>query len=132
MRDGLRCGVQVAIAAIEGVVGFPSVGVGGDGLAGPRPIGFRWDFSDADGRHQRVPVAGSDGLFWHVLFSTGDIADDLSPETAFGSAPHGDEPVDWGEVAVEELEDLPDAETDAFVHGAEQVATLVLQGQGPQ
>jgi hypothetical protein len=75
------------------------------------------------------PVASSDGLFWHLLLSAGDIADDLGPQPALRPASDSDEPVDRGAVGVEELEDLPNAKADAFIDRTEQVTALVLQRQ---
>jgi hypothetical protein len=118
--ESLRGGVEVAVAAVERVVDFPSPRIGRDGLSGPCPVGFWWDESDADGSHQGIAVASSDRLFWHLLLSAGDIADDLGPEPALGAAPDSDEPVDRGAVAVEELEDLSNAKSNAFIDRTEQ------------
>ena len=129
MDKGLRSGVEVAVAAVEGVVDFPSPRVGGDGLSGPCPVGFWCEESDADGSHQGITVASSDGLFGHLLLPAGDIADDLGPKPALRPASDSDEPVDRGAVAVEELEDLSNAKADAFIDCTEQVTALVLQRQ---
>jgi hypothetical protein len=59
-------------------------GGGDDGPSCRCPVGFRWDEADADGGHQSVAVAGADRLFRYLLFSAGDIADDLCPEAALG------------------------------------------------
>ena len=40
--------------------------------------------ADADGGHQGVAVAGADRLFRYLLFSAGDIADDLCQRPPWG------------------------------------------------
>jgi len=76
-----------------------------------------------------VAVAGSDCLRGHLLFSAGDVADDLRPEAALGAPSYGDEAVDRGPVGIEQFEDLADTEGDALVDGSEEMAAGVANSK---
>src|SRR6185312_13702921 len=129
MHAHLGGGVEVAVAAVQTVVKFADGRIRSDGTPRERPIGFRGNQFGSDGGHQRIAIAGADCLFRHRLLSASYVADDLGPQSTLGSTAYGDQPLNRSEVTVQELEDLPDAESDAFVNGPEQVTAFVAQSQ---
>jgi hypothetical protein len=68
---------------------------------------------------QCVAVAGADRLLRKLLLASADVRHDLRPQSALRAAADCDDPLRGARRAIEEFEDLADAEGDALVDGPE-------------
>jgi hypothetical protein len=86
------------------------------------PVRLGREQASSDGGEERISQAGAYGLVRDHLLSARHIGDDLGPQATLGATADRNQTFRRRPNRIVELNDLPNAERDPFVRGAEKVA----------